>query len=109
VKPFPKPTQIGVAQAGVAVDLAWGEFVPMPYQVFGGVSESHDAPEALALIEQEVMGLVVRILCGGERQESQPTEAPAPERQAAQEPAKKPMTLKVGRETAGRRAGVARA
>ncbi len=41
VKPFPKPSQICVAQAGVAVDLPWGEFVPMAYQVFGGASESH--------------------------------------------------------------------
>jgi predicted translation initiation factor SUI1 len=61
-----------------------------------------DAPEALALIEREIMGLVARILGGGERQESQPTEA-APERPAAKEPAKKPPTVKVGRETAGRR------
>ncbi|MGH7174149.1 MAG: translation initiation factor [Gemmataceae bacterium] len=63
-----------------------------------------DAPEVLGLIEQEVMGLVARILGGGHRQESQPTdEAPIPERPAAKEPAKKPITLKVGRETAGRR------
>jgi translation initiation factor 1 len=61
-----------------------------------------DAPEVLGLIEQEVMGLVARILGGGQRQESQPTEA-APERPAAKEPAKKPVTVKVGRETAGRR------
>ena len=62
-----------------------------------------DAPEALALIEQEVMGLVARILGGGERQDSQPNEAPVTERPAAKEPAKKPATVKVGRETAGRR------
>ena len=61
-----------------------------------------DAPEVLGLIEQEVMGLVARILGGGQRQESQPTEAAA-ERPAVKEPAKKPITLKVGRETAGRR------
>ena len=47
------------------------------------------------------MGLVARILGGGERQESQPTEAP--KRPAAKEPGKKPVTVKVGRETAGRR------
>jgi predicted translation initiation factor SUI1 len=57
-----------------------------------------DAPEVLGLIEREVMGLVARILGGGERQDSQPPEALAPK-----EPAKKPVTLKVGRETAGRR------
>src|SRR6266567_161348 len=50
------------------------------------------APEALGLIEQEVMGLVARILGGGQRQESQPTEA-APKRSAAKEPTKKPITV----------------
>ena len=48
------------------------------------------------------MGLVARLLGGGQRQESQPTEA-ARCRHAVKEPAKKPVTLKVGRETAGRR------
>src|SRR6266446_8835628 len=62
-----------------------------------------DAPEVLGLIEREVMGLVARLLGGGERQEIQPTHAPGPERPAAKEPAKKPITLKVGREMAGRR------
>jgi protein-tyrosine phosphatase len=61
-----------------------------------------DATEVLGLIEQEVMVLVARILGGGQRQESQPTEA-GPERPAAKEPARKLVTLKVGRETAGRR------
>src|SRR5271170_6287388 len=62
-----------------------------------------DAPDALPLIEREVMGLVARLLGGGERQDIQPTQAPGPERPAAKEPAKKRVTLKVGRETAGRR------
>jgi len=62
-----------------------------------------DAPEVLGLIEREVMGLVARLLGGSERQEIQSTHAPGPERPAAMEPAKKPITLKVGRETAGRR------
>jgi len=60
-----------------------------------------DAPDALGLIEREVMSLAARILGGGERQESQPTEAPEPV--AAKEPTKKPISAKVGRETAGRR------
>jgi translation initiation factor 1 len=46
---------------------------------------------------------VARLLGRGERQERHPTEAPAPERPTAKEPARKPVTLKVGRETAGRR------
>ncbi len=36
-----------------------------------------DAPEVLGLIEQEVMGLVARLLGGGQRWESQPFEAAA--------------------------------
>ena len=61
-----------------------------------------DAPGVLGLIEQEVMGLVARLLGGGQRQESLPTEA-APSSPPLKEPARKPVTLKVGRETAGRR------
>jgi predicted translation initiation factor SUI1 len=62
-----------------------------------------DSPEVLGLIEREVMGLVARIISGGERRENQPTEAlgtPSPE---AREAPKKPVTVKVGREMAGRR------
>jgi protein-tyrosine phosphatase len=62
-----------------------------------------DAPEVLGLIEQEVMGLVARLLGGGRRREPPPTETPAPEHPATKEPPKKAVTLKVGRETAGRR------
>jgi translation initiation factor 1 len=61
-----------------------------------------DAPEVLGLIEREVMGLVARILGGGQRQESgQPSEFL--ERPATKEPTKKAVTVKVGRETTGRR------
>src|SRR4029077_13333315 len=62
-----------------------------------------DAPEVLGLIEQEVMGLVARILGGVQRRESPPTEALVPERPPGKGPAKQPRTVKVGRETAGRR------
>src|SRR5882724_2688980 len=62
-----------------------------------------DAPEALDLIEGEVMAFVARILGGGERRESPPTASLASERPTATVPPKKPVTLKVGRETAGRR------
>jgi len=58
-----------------------------------------DAPDALALIEQEVMRLVARIMGGGERQEVPDAHEPL----ADNEPTKKPLTAKVGRETAGRR------
>jgi translation initiation factor 1 len=58
-----------------------------------------DAPEALALIENEIMGLVACFFGGGGK-------APPPgivEPQPTKEPVKKPMTVKVGRETVGRR------
>ncbi len=61
-----------------------------------------DAPEALGLIEREVMALVARILGGGTRQENQHA-ASAPAQSASPEPTKKLLTAKVGRETAGRR------
>jgi translation initiation factor 1 len=61
--------------------------------------EVDDAPDAVALIEQEVMRLVARIMGGGERH-AMPD---APEPPADKEPPEKPLTAKVGRETAGRR------
>jgi protein-tyrosine phosphatase len=60
-----------------------------------------DDQGALGLIEREVMNLVARILGGGERPDRHPTLASEP--LAAKEPTKKPVTVKVGRETAGRR------
>lgn len=62
-----------------------------------------DAPEVLSLIEREVMGLVARILGGGERQETEESITPNTERPPTKEASKKQITLKVGRETAGRR------
>jgi protein-tyrosine phosphatase len=61
-----------------------------------------DAPGVPTLIEREIMGLIAGILGGGTRQEDQPAEA-APAIPAATEAARKPLTAKVGRETAGRR------
>ncbi|HTU17432.1 MAG TPA: hypothetical protein VMG10_05160 [Gemmataceae bacterium] len=61
-----------------------------------------DAPKVLGLIEQEVMGLVARLLGGGQPPENQPSET-ALASPPVKQPAKKPVTLKVGRETAGRR------
>jgi predicted translation initiation factor SUI1 len=66
--------------------------------------EVEDTPEAVAVIEQEVMGLIARLLGGGNRRDAH---APVPSAQSSDlprsEPAKKPVTVKVGRETAGRR------
>src|SRR2546421_1237522 len=95
--------------AALIVALKHAEHLPLLQVRFPAWAEKvefwhvDDAPEVLGLIEQEVMNLVARILCGGERQESQPTEAQVPERDAAKVPARKPMKVKVGRETAGRR------
>jgi predicted translation initiation factor SUI1 len=94
--------------AGRIIALKQDEHLPLLQERFPAWAEKvefwhvDDAPEVLGLIEREVMGLVARLLGGGHRQESQPAEAAA-ERPAAKEPAKKPVTLKVGRETAGRR------
>lgn len=62
-----------------------------------------DAPEALDLIEREVMDLVARLFGGGERQERPPAAVIAPAPPPAVPRAKNAMTLKVGRETSGRR------
>ncbi len=94
-------------RAALIVALKHAEHLPLLQERFPAWAEKvefwhvDDAPEVLGLIEQEVMGLVARILGGGERQDSQPTEAL--EGSASKEPAKKPVTVKVGRETAGRR------
>lgn len=60
-----------------------------------------DAPEALALIEKEVMSLVARILGGGNRSDDSSPELAT--KKGSKAPDKKPVTVKVGRETAGRR------
>jgi predicted translation initiation factor SUI1 len=63
-----------------------------------------DAPEAPAIIQREVMGLVARMLGGGNRPEStEPEVASTPPGKSPPEPARKPLTAKVGRQTAGRR------
>lgn len=59
-----------------------------------------DAPEALAMIEREVHGLVARLLGGSNRRAEAILETDGPSRP---EPKKKLATVKVGRETSGRR------
>jgi translation initiation factor 1 len=96
-------------RADRVVALKQDEHLPLLQERFPAWAEKvefwhvADAPEVLGVIEQEVMGLVARILGGGQRPESQPTEAAAPASPPVKEPTKKPVTLKVGRETAGRR------
>src|SRR5262249_58981241 len=94
--------------AALVVALKHTEHLPLLQERFPAWAEKvefwhvDDAPEVLGLIEQEVMGLVARILGGGQRRESQPTEATAPGSPPVKEPARKAITLKGGRETAGR-------
>jgi predicted translation initiation factor SUI1 len=95
--------------AALVVALKHAEHLPLLQERFLAWAEKvefwhvDDAPEVLGLIEQEVMGLVARILGGSQRRESQPTEVTAPVSPPVKEPARKAITLKVGRETAGRR------
>src|SRR5712691_4471296 len=84
---FPVPVMLDDFEgADRVVALKQAEHLPLLQERFPAWAEKvefwhvDDAPEALALIEREIMGLVARILGGGERQKSQPTDAPAPER-----------------------------
>lgn len=87
------------------VALKQAEHLPLLQERFPAWAEKveywqvDDVPEALGLIEQEVMGLVARILGGGPRQEPTTAQVPLP----AVEPPKKSVTVRVGRETKGRR------
>jgi predicted translation initiation factor SUI1 len=92
------------------VALKQAEHLPLLQEQFPAWAEKvefwhvDDAPEALALIEREVMGFVARIIGGGNRPStSAPESVPAPAGKATTEPTNKPVTAKVGRETAGRR------
>src|SRR5579872_1224905 len=95
--------------AALIVALKHAEHLPLLQERFPAWAEEvefwhvDDAPEVLGLIEQEVMGLVARLLGGGQRRETHPTELVTPAAPPVKEPARKPVTLKVGRETAGRR------
>src|SRR5262249_20310516 len=68
--------------ANRVVALKQAEHLPLLQERFPAWAEKvefwhvDDAPEVLGLIEQEVRGLVARILGGGQRQEADPTEAP---------------------------------
>src|SRR5438874_7647948 len=85
------------------IALKQAEHLPLLQERFPAWAEKvefwhvDDAPEVLGLIEQEVMGLVARLLGGGGRQDSPPNGASSTERPAAREPSKKPITVKVGR------------
>jgi len=96
-------------KADLIIALKKAEHLPLLNEQFPSWAEKvefwddDDAPEAPALIEREVMGLVARILGGGELQGSPQIETPALECPARKGPTSKPVAVKVGRETAGRR------
>jgi predicted translation initiation factor SUI1 len=102
-------TDDDLENAGRVVALNQAEHRPLLQERFPASASKvefwavDDAPEALALIERKVTGLIARILGGDECPDTQPTEDPALERPAAKDSARKPVTVKVGRETAGRR------
>lgn len=107
---LPAPvTADDLAQAAKIIALKHAEHSSLLQERFPAWSEKvefwnvDDAPEALGQIEREVMSLVARILGGGDRRENQPTETLMPSRPTTKAPAKAPVTVKVGRETAGRR------
>src|SRR5947209_13643522 len=74
-------TEEDFAAAGRVVALKRDEHLPLLQERFPAWAEKvefwhvEDAPQVLGLIEQEVMGLVARLLGGGQRPESQPTQA----------------------------------
>src|SRR5581483_7667368 len=105
------PAQVTAADlegAALIVALKHAEHLPLLKERFPAWAEKvefwhvDDDPEVLDLIEQEVMGLVARLLGGGQRPDNTGTEAAAPVSPPVKEPANKPVTLKVGREAAGR-------
>lgn len=62
-----------------------------------------DALGVLDLIDREVMGLIARLVSGGERKGPPEMSVPPPVPSIDQDRSKKQITLKVGRETAGRK------
>lgn len=95
-------------QADVIVALKHTEHLPLLQEHSPAFAEKaefwhvDDGPEALALIEREIMDLIARLLGGGKKRED-PSQESEPASRPIKEPAEKPITLKVGRETAGRR------
>jgi protein-tyrosine phosphatase len=101
------PASVTTDDLGAAtriIALKHAEHVPLIQERFPAWTEKvefwhvEDAPEALTVIEKEIMGLVARILGGRHL-----PDAPAVEVSVPVEAPKKPLTARVGRETAGRR------
>ncbi|MFO0808912.1 MAG: hypothetical protein U0746_09840 [Gemmataceae bacterium] len=102
-RPPAQATAADFEQAQRVVVLKRDEHWPLMQERFPAWAERveywhvDDAPGVLPAIEQEVMGLIARLLGGGQRPPDPPAETRRPE------PGPKPVTVKVGRETKGRR------
>lgn len=99
-------TTVELEEAHRIVALKKAEHLPLLQERFPAWAEKvefwhvEDDPEALKHIEPEIMGLVARFF-GGSSEAAEPM--PNQGRQEPRTAAKKPLTVKVGRETAGRR------
>jgi predicted translation initiation factor SUI1 len=105
-------TTIDFDTADLIVALKQAEHLPLLQERFPAWIEKvefwhvDDVPGALSLVETEVMGLAARLIGGGQRQELIAREIAAAEavREAPKEATKtKVPTVRVGRETKGRR------
>ena len=103
---LPEPVTLAdLEKADRIIALKRDEHLPMVEEHFPEWAEKvefwhvDDAPEALARIERDVMDLTARLLGGGPRRE-EPAPAPAPPEVEAPI---RPVTVRVGRETKGRR------
>jgi protein-tyrosine phosphatase len=107
------PAQVTVddlERADWIVALKEAEHLPLLHERFPAWAEKvefwqvDDAPEALALIEREVMDLTARLIVGGKRREAQEIAAEAVPSQEKKEVAKaSAAVVRLGRETKGRR------
>jgi predicted translation initiation factor SUI1 len=92
-------------KADVVIALSQDEHSPLLQERFPAYAERvefwhvDDAPEAVALIERKIMDLIARLLGGGGEVPQQEAIGVA----RSSEAPRKPMTARVGRETAGRR------
>lgn len=108
---FPMQVEVNdLASANWIVALKQTEHLPLLQERFPVWVEKvefwqvDDAPEVLGLIELEVLDLAARLIGGGKKRGVPPQEIVAETvAAAAKKPAKKRPTVKIGRETAGRR------
>lgn len=94
-----------LAGADVIIALKHAEHLPLLQERFPAFAEQvefwhvDDAPDALPIIESKINDLLARLLGGG----GEAPPEPVPQMKPASDASKKPLTVKVGRETAGRR------